>query len=247
MGWTILVFLAPVVAFAAAGAPGMQSRKTVLDGVYTEAQAGRGGAVFEERCASCHVGTCTDGPPLFGPQFLDRWREDTLEYLYTKIGKEMPQDAPGSLPEKTYLDILAYILHNNRFRAGTNELSSDAVKATQLVGPDGPRPLPSNALVQAVGCLEQGTNSTWNLTKVMDLSRAHQGNEINADEINAATRVALGTQSFRLPNAGSFRPGFKPETWTGHKVLAKGALARQTNGDRINLTALETVAASCAQ
>jgi mono/diheme cytochrome c family protein len=247
MRWTILVFLAPVVALAAAGAPAVQSRKTVLDGVYTEAQATRGGAVFEERCANCHVGTCTDGPPLFGPQFLDRWREDTLEYLYTKISKEMPQNSPGSLAERTYLDILAYVLHDNRFPVGANDLSPDAVKATRLVGPDGPKPLPSNALVQAVGCLDPGANSTWNLTKVMDLSRAHKGDEITAEEINAATGVALGTQSFRLPNAGSLRPGFKPETWSGHKVLAKGALARQSNGDRITLTALETVAASCTQ
>ena len=247
MRWTILILLAPVFAFAATGLYGMQSRKTVLDGVFTDAQAARGAAQFEEHCANCHVGTCTDGPPLFGPQFLDRWREDTLEYLYTKISKEMPQDAPGSLSEKSYLDILASILHNNRFPAGANDLSSATMKATRLVGPDGPKPLPSNALVQAVGCLEQGANSTWNLTKVMDLNRAHKGDEITADEINAAAGVALGTQTFRLPNAGSFRPGFKPETWTGHKVMAKGALARQSNGDRINLTALETIAASCEQ
>lgn len=242
-----LICLAPVVAFAAAGAFGMQSRKTVLDGVYSEAQAMRGRAPFEERCASCHVGTCTDGPPLFGPQFLDRWREDTLEYLYSKISKEMPQDAAGSLDEKTYLDILAYILQNNRFPGGGIELTTETVKTTLLVGTDGPKPLPSNALVQAIGCLEPGPNNVWNLTKVNALGRTHKGDEITAAEISSAAGAVLGTQSFRLPNAGSFRPGFKPDALAGHKVLAKGAFARQSNGDRINLTALESVAASCAQ
>jgi cytochrome c2 len=247
MRWTIWIVLIPVVALAATGASAMQSRKTVLDGVYSEAQATRGRMQFEERCASCHVGTCTDGPPLFGPQFLDRWREDSLDFLYTKISKEMPQDSPGSLPEKNYLDILAYMLHNNRFPAGSSELTPATVKTTQLVGTDGPKPLPTNALVQAVGCLEAGPNNTWNLTKVTDLSRARKGDEITPAETKAAASAALGTQSFRLPNATSFRPGFKLDTWAGHRVLAKGALARQSTGDRINLTVLETVAASCTQ
>ena len=244
---TRLSLLVPVVALAAIGASAMQSGKTVLDGAYTEAQAARGEMQFQERCANCHVGTCTDGPPLFGPQFLDRWREDNLEYLHTKISKEMPQDAPGSLPEKTYLDILAYLLHNNRFPAGATELTLEGVKTTKLVGLEGPKPLPSNALVQAVGCLVVGPNNTWNLTNVADLSRTYKGDEITAAEIKAAGRAALGTQSFRLPNASSFRPGFQLETWRSHKVLAKGALARQANGDRINLTALETIAANCTQ
>jgi mono/diheme cytochrome c family protein len=247
MRWTTFLVLVPVVALAATGGFAMQSTKTTLDRVYSEAQAARGQMQFEERCANCHVGTCTDGPPLFGPQFLDRWREDTLEYLYTKISKEMPQNAPGSLPENTDLDILAYILHDNRFPAGASELTPDAVRTTQLVGIDGPKPLPSNALVQAVGCLEPGPNNTWNLTKVTNLRRAHKGDEITPAETKAAAGAALGAQTFRLPNAGSFRPGFKPETWSGHRVLAKGALARQSNGDRINLTALETIAATCTQ
>jgi mono/diheme cytochrome c family protein len=247
MRWTQLTLLVPAVALAAAGAFAMQSQKTALDGVYTEAQAARGEMQFQERCANCHVGTCTDGPPLFGPQFLDRWREDSLESLYTKVSRDMPHDAPGSLPEKTYLDILGYILHNNRFPAGASELSPNAVKATRLVGLDGPKPLPSNALVQGVGCLESGPNNTWNLMKVAELSRTHNGDEITPAETKAAASAAMGTQTFRLPNAASYRPEFKPETWAGHKVFVKGVLARQSNGDRINLTAMETIAASCTQ
>jgi mono/diheme cytochrome c family protein len=244
---TKLIFAILMTAFPAARSWAVQAPKTVLDGAYTEMQANRGAAQYDQHCANCHEGVCSDGPPLFGPQFIDRWREDTLDFLFTNMRTRMPRDSAGSLNDGTYLDVLAYILQKNRYPAGSKELDTDAVRTTLLVGKDGPKPLPSNALVQVIGCLEAGPNNVWNLTNATDLVRTRKGDEIDADEAKRAATVALGTSIFRLPNATSFRPGFKPDAFNGHKVLAKGALARQSNGDRINLTALETVAPSCAQ
>jgi mono/diheme cytochrome c family protein len=244
---TRLIFFLPMFIFLGALTWAMQTNRTVLDGVYTEAQAMRGDAQFAEHCAKCHEGTCTDGPPLFGPQFLDRWREDTLDNLFTNIRTRMPRDDAGSLSENSYLDILAHILQTNRFPAGAKELNTDEVKTTLLVGRDGPKPLPSNALVQVVGCLELGSSNAWTLTKATEPVRARKGDEITPDEVKDFVTRALGSLTFRLPNATSFRPGFKLDAFNGHKVLAKGALVRQANNDRINLTSLETVAPSCAQ
>jgi cbb3-type cytochrome c oxidase subunit III len=224
-----------------------QTGRTAVDGVYTGTQAMRGAAQYEDHCARCHQGVCSDGPPLFGPQFLDRWREDKIDYLFEYLRSRMPRDSAGSLPENVYLDVLAFLLQKNELPSGKKDLDLDTVKTTLLVGKDGPKPLPSNALVQVIGCLEAGPNNAWMLTKATAPVRARRGDEITPEEVKAAETVSPGSQTFRVPNASSFRPGFKPDALSGHKVLAKGALSRQSGGDRINLTALESVSGMCAQ
>src|SRR5262245_55296710 len=107
-----------MIALLASGTGAMQAPRTVLDGAYTEMQATRGVAQYEQHCANCHEGVCSDGPPLFGPQFIDRWREDTLDFLFTNMRTRMPRDSAGSLNDSTYLDVLAYILQKNRYPAG---------------------------------------------------------------------------------------------------------------------------------
>src|SRR5436853_2791474 len=84
--------------------------RNILNGVFTDAQAARGDAVFAEKCARCHEGADVDGPPLTGDPFIDRWREDSLEPLYIFIKTKMPQNAPGSLDAATALDVVAFLL-----------------------------------------------------------------------------------------------------------------------------------------
>ena len=98
-------------------------QKTVLEGVFTAAQADRGAVVYRRDCAGCHDGADVDGPPLTGAPFVDRWREDTVASLFDFIKTEMPQRAPGSLSEAQYLDILAHLLHENDYPAGQQELT----------------------------------------------------------------------------------------------------------------------------
>ncbi len=92
--------------------------RTVLDGVFTTAQAERGAGLYVTQCAACHEGADVDGPPLTGAPFVDRWREDTLASLFDFIKTEMPQQAPGSLSERQYLDIIAHLLHENDYPPG---------------------------------------------------------------------------------------------------------------------------------
>jgi cytochrome c5 len=117
-GGAILVF-----AEAAAGRQG--APKTVLDGVYTVAQAERGAAAYDAQCAGCHEGADVNGAPLTDAPFVDRWREDTLDGLFEFIKTRMPQSKPGSLSDAAYLDILAHLLHKNEFPAGPRELAMD--------------------------------------------------------------------------------------------------------------------------
>jgi len=53
-----------------------QQPRTVRDGVYTDAQAARGGAIYKEKCASCH------GPTGLGDQAKGAPNLTDTEWLY---------------------------------------------------------------------------------------------------------------------------------------------------------------------
>lgn len=78
----------------------------------TLAEAGQD--VFRQECAECHgaEGEGQVGPALIGentnlPAF------GTAEGLYDFVRRGMPLDAPGSLPEQEYLEVLAFLLLAN--------------------------------------------------------------------------------------------------------------------------------------
>jgi hypothetical protein len=241
--WALSGMVSP--APARAQATKQVSRPTVLDGVYTNAQAGRGEEAFASKCAMCHEGTCTDGPALTGTPFIDEWREDTLESLFTFIKTRMPRDAQGSLSESIYLDILAHILETNHYPGGIKELTADAVKNTLLVGEGGPKPLPTNATVDVVGCLAPGPNNAWLLSKAGEPARTRDASEITAEELKSADARPLGAGIFRLRNLEDVQ-GFNGDASKGHKVQVKGVLVRESNNDRINALSLKALPAACA-
>ena len=96
------------------------------DGVYTSAQAMRGATVFQTSCAMCHA---ADGiaPSLTGERFASIWTDANVNTLFTQVKTAMPRNAPGSLPEAAYVDVVAYLLSLNSFPAGSDELSSPAM------------------------------------------------------------------------------------------------------------------------
>ena len=76
-----------------------QSSRTARDGVYTDAQASRGQAIYGKVCASCHGAEMegAQGPPLTGGAFASRWQKGPLSELASKIANTMPPDSAGSL------------------------------------------------------------------------------------------------------------------------------------------------------
>ena len=96
-----------------------QLTRSVLDGVFTEAQVSRGEEAYSSNCSECHDGADVDGPPLEGTPFVDRWREDNLNVLFTFIKTSMPANKPGDLSDETYLDILAHLLKMNGYPSST--------------------------------------------------------------------------------------------------------------------------------
>ena len=98
--------------------------RSVLDGVYTEAQAERGKTTFGQRCGVCHSTT-----EFSAPSFLRAWRGQPVSSLYTHIADRMPFDNPGSLEPGEYTDVLAYLFSLHALPTGESELPAD--KAAQ--------------------------------------------------------------------------------------------------------------------
>jgi mono/diheme cytochrome c family protein len=87
---------------------------------YTAAQAAAGRTAFNADCAVCHGNTLTNGtmaPPLAGESFHAAWTGRSVRALFD-AAKTMPPANPGSLPDETYRNILAYVLQVNGYAAG---------------------------------------------------------------------------------------------------------------------------------
>jgi cytochrome c553 len=100
----------------------------------TDAQVARGAAVFEQSCATCHGSSGNDGfaTPLMGPGTLVRFASTRELYDYTSV--TMPLAAEGSLTERQYLDVIAWMLAQRGRASGTVDLSLATLDSTPLHG-----------------------------------------------------------------------------------------------------------------
>ena len=113
---------------AGALAAGRQEGRSVSDGVYTAEQAGRGRREYIQHCATCHSTNLRGGemaPGLVGDSFLGGWSGQTIWSLFDFSIATMPQDNPGSTSPEAMNAILAYVLRENGFPAGSAELALD--------------------------------------------------------------------------------------------------------------------------
>lgn len=97
--------------------------------LYTEGQAKAGADVFAQNCALCHGADLKGGaaPALVGQGFAPEGGGIALGGVFTMVAQQMPQNAPGSLSQTQYEDVMAYILQANGYPAGATPL---AYKAT---------------------------------------------------------------------------------------------------------------------
>ena len=110
--------------------------RTVWDGVYTDAQAERGRASYQQSCAACHredLRGDSTAPSLVGESFTFLWGDMEVGELLARMQKVMPPERPGSLPAQTYADIIAFVLKKNEFPTGGAELSADSDSLHALI------------------------------------------------------------------------------------------------------------------
>jgi mono/diheme cytochrome c family protein len=121
---TLAVFL---LVLAVAPAAEEEPPRTTRDGVYTAVQAERGKEGYKAACAGCHALDWYQGPAM------KPWDGAPLFNLYDVVATTMPQNNPGSLKRREYLDLLAYILSLNDMPAGGEELPAAAEALQKIV------------------------------------------------------------------------------------------------------------------
>jgi S-disulfanyl-L-cysteine oxidoreductase SoxD len=116
-----------------------QGARTVRDGVYSDAQAARGQAIYQKQCASCHGAKLEglQGPPLVADAFLSRWHTQPLSDLAGKIRNTMPVGAPGTLTPQQSADLVSFILKSGSFPAGKTDLAADEATLGKITWPAG--------------------------------------------------------------------------------------------------------------
>ena len=100
-------------------------------GPFTKEQAEDGHTKFNNHCAQCHRPNMSgaQGPALVGDAFKEKWGGKPVAELREYIHANMPQNAPGSLPEDQLDPIVAWILSKNGVQPGDKALSKDAASA----------------------------------------------------------------------------------------------------------------------
>ena len=133
--------LAFALATSAAATHGQPAR------LYTGQQAKKGAAVYAQNCATCHGAKLQgkSGPAIGGTAFLKRtkllgW---SVENFRDVVVSTMPRSNPGSLTEKQYAQVLAYLLSVDCYPAGQTKFPTKAtakLKHTQMQTPEGAKP-----------------------------------------------------------------------------------------------------------
>jgi mono/diheme cytochrome c family protein len=215
-----------------AQAPG--GARTVWDGVYTEIQASRATATFNQSCSNCHALVPQGNRSLSGDKFWEGFTQKTVGDLLTYVKTNMPNGNGGSLSASTYNDLVALILKSNNFPAGTAELTPDSISTVQIIPKNGPGELPTNVLARVVGCLAK-SGSDWVLTNATVPVRVERGG-VGPDDATRPLGNRTTTLKFVLTRL---------DAYVGQRMSASGLLIGAGGADGLNVTTVNRVAETC--
>jgi hypothetical protein len=222
---------------------GQDGAKTVAEGCTPRRRRGTRRGAYDLRVRQLpprDLGGAS-GPALKEQRFNQTYAGKDLKTLFTKVATTMPRGAPGSLGESAYLDIVAHLLKENGFGAGSRDLTVDGLDGIRLM-PSRPKPLPAigdYSYVEVVGCLAPGPQNTWLLTRASD--PAVTVASTSATPAPAATAAPLGTQTFRLLDAIAYSPA----DHRGQKIYVRGLLIKLPGEQRLTISAFETLSPTC--
>jgi mono/diheme cytochrome c family protein len=240
---TIFVFFVSLRVFVVP-AHAQENTKTVADGIYTDAQAARGATAYDAACAGCHRADLAGGtgPALKQQRFAQQFADKDLRTLFSKIATTMPRATPGSLGDAAYLDIVAHLLKENGFPAGTKELAADGLDGIRVLAgrPKPPPPVGDFSYVEVVGCLTADAQRTWRLTQAS--APVSAAATASASAVRAAA-AKLGSETYHLVDAMAYAP----EDHKGQKLYVRGLLIRLPGEQRITISALEMLSPTCTE
>jgi alcohol dehydrogenase (cytochrome c) len=96
--------------------------------LFTDAQAVRGQALYDKKCAACHGNQLDNGTAaaLVGGKFMSKWTGKSVDDLYYITKTQMPYGAGGTMKDQEYIDVVAFMLKANGYKSGAQELKADA-------------------------------------------------------------------------------------------------------------------------
>ncbi|MGS1014664.1 c-type cytochrome [Rhodanobacter sp. UC4437_H4] len=102
--------------------------------LFTETQAASGKQKFEDHCAFCHGSTLAGraGPALKGPHFAPAKADFHVGDIFGIVSKNMPATEPGSLAHEDYVEIMAFILQQNGYPAGSDALTFEEATESRV-------------------------------------------------------------------------------------------------------------------
>jgi len=122
----VVLLLVCVLPVAIAGRSVAQTKTappkapTTLDGIYTAPQAAQGEDLYYSTCVNCHPrGTYA------GDSFKSNWNGKPLSDLFDWVRYKMPKNDPGALTPAQSVQVVAYILQQNKMPAGQTALPAN--------------------------------------------------------------------------------------------------------------------------
>lgn len=117
--------------------PYQSAAAAVPPALYSGAQAAKGALAYYRNCAMCH-GPLLDGqeggysgPALKGADFADPSYDFHVSDIFNFVAKLMPAATPGSLAPDQDVAIMAFLLKQNGYPAGANDLTyGEAAKSS---------------------------------------------------------------------------------------------------------------------
>ncbi|MBX3132295.1 MAG: cytochrome c [Gemmatimonadaceae bacterium] len=123
-----LVAAAALAPFAIGGAQPERAAR-LLPAIQTDSQVARGREWYVSQCQSCHP-----SEDMSSADFKTRWSGQRAYDLFDIISSTMPEEEPGTLTRRTYVDIVAYLMRLNGMPATPAPLADDdaSLKAATL-------------------------------------------------------------------------------------------------------------------
>lgn len=234
--WALLIAASTL---ALVGAQTRADGPSVWDGVFTQAQAARGGRSYAEHCARCHGSDLRGGEyrALVGERFWTSWQETTLDQLFEHVSTTMPHSEDGSLKgtlgAPVYLDIVAHILASNEFPAGAEELTEASAVGVRIIKADGSGELPEGSFVQVVGCLApRGHDGDWRLLRGSPPTRVERS--------GTDAELELGHREYVLKFVLT-----SLDASVGHRMSVRANLMGDGGVDGLNVTTVRSVSETC--
>ena len=105
-----------------------------LPALYTSEQADSGKQKYMTSCALCHGPTLEGraGPALKGPNFASTKANFRVGDVFVIVSQNMPATAPGSLSHDDYVELMAFLLQQNGYPAGSKALTFDTAQRSKV-------------------------------------------------------------------------------------------------------------------